>query len=128
MTREADVTNELANFRENYLRPLGWLKSIELGQCCNDDGPIPWLTYPATRFLESIVKPNWRVFEFGCGSSSLWWASRVREVLSVEHDDEWATKIRALLPDNGRIIHAAAHAEELTAATGDIEAYFEKGF
>lgn len=65
-----------------------------------DSSPIPWITYPATIMLKRIVAPNHNVFEFGCGNSSLWWASRVASVISVEHDEDWASKVADSAPEN----------------------------
>jgi predicted O-methyltransferase YrrM len=43
------------------------------------------------------------VFEYGCGSSTLWWSSKVREVVSVEHDKAWFRKISAITPPNATV-------------------------
>ena len=42
-----------------------------------------------------LVRPNLRVFEYGCGNSSLWWAQRVEKVVSVEHDEAWYRRTEA---------------------------------
>jgi hypothetical protein len=44
------------------------------------------------------------VFEYGAGNSTLWWAARVAEVTSVEHDPEWVASLA--LPDNATLIEA----------------------
>ena len=49
----------------------------------------PWLTEGAIRFLESFLKPEMRVLEFGAGASTLWLADRVAEVVSVEGAKPW---------------------------------------
>ena len=46
------------------------------------------------------------VFEFGSGSSTLWWARKVRRVISCEHDREWFERTRAIAPSNVEMIHA----------------------
>ncbi len=50
---------------------------------------LPWLTADAIRFLESWIKSNDRVLEFGSGRSTAWLASRCQLVTSVEHDPAW---------------------------------------
>jgi predicted O-methyltransferase YrrM len=45
------------------------------------------------------------VFEYGCGASTLWWASRVRTVISVEHDATWARRISGDAPANASVVH-----------------------
>lgn len=77
-----------------YLPQLGWVESRAAKVARDPCGrPIPWFTYPAICFLEGRVKSDWRVLEFGAGMGTLWWKSRVAEVLAIEHDAAWATKI-----------------------------------
>lgn len=83
----------------------GWLRSFREGKPVDAEGrPIPWLSYPAIEFLAARVRPEWSVFEYGAGASTLWWAGRVREVVSVEHDAEWAKKVRAESPANAELL------------------------
>jgi hypothetical protein len=65
-----------------------------------DGNPLPWITYPAIHFLSDRVKPDFEVFEFGSGYSTLWWAKRVKRVTSVEHSIRWARILRPMLPKN----------------------------
>src|SRR5262245_66641616 len=79
----------------------GWFRSFASGLPVDAAGrPLPWLAYPAIEFLARRVQPEWRVFEYGCGNSTLWWASRVREVIACEHDRAWAERLRPQLPAN----------------------------
>jgi hypothetical protein len=49
-----------------------------------------------------------KVFEFGCGHSSLWWARRVQEVVSVDHDIRWVKYIQKNKPNNLTLFHSLA--------------------
>ncbi|NIV32843.1 MAG: hypothetical protein GWN58_26375 [Anaerolineae bacterium] len=49
----------------------------------------PWIPYRAIEFLATIVSPDWYVFEWGSGSSTIYWAQRCTWVLSVEDDATW---------------------------------------
>ena len=89
-----------------YLEKCGWLQSRLSGASVTRDGkPIPWITYPALALLEQRVTPEMDVFEFGSGNSTLWWASRVRSVRAVEHDEKWARRVKAHLPANASVTH-----------------------
>src|SRR6266852_7325691 len=55
---------------------------------------LPWLSYAAIDFLNSSLSQNMRVFEWGVGGSTLFFAERGRESVSVEHDPEWAKEIQ----------------------------------
>jgi len=50
---------------------------------------IPWFSYKAIDFLESFLKPNMKVFEWGTGGSTLFFARRCCSVCSVEEDEKW---------------------------------------
>jgi hypothetical protein len=70
-----------------------------------DGAPLPWITYPALRFLEPRLSRSMEVFEFGSGNSTLWWAERVARVTSCEHDAQWFERTRARLPANASVSH-----------------------
>lgn len=55
---------------------------------------LPWISFSAIRFLKKIVRPDMRVFEYGSGGSTLFWAHRVKEIVSVEHDKPWFDKLQ----------------------------------
>jgi hypothetical protein len=91
-----------------YLGNVGWFRSVVLSASINGRGePIPWITYACLRFLESRLLPEMSVFEFGSGSSTLWWAKRARRVVSCEHDLEWYERTRVGAPSNVKLIHAS---------------------
>lgn len=86
------------------LRAQGWQRSTSGGAPVNASGePQPWLTYPAVDWLERALTPSVRVFEYGAGSSTTWFAQagRVKEIVSVEHDPGWFARLPQ--PPNGRI-------------------------
>jgi hypothetical protein len=103
LAEHASVNHVIYEFAQGYLDKRGWFNSLD-GVPRNREGFVPWITYPAFRQLERIVKPSWRVFEYGCGSSSYWWASRAAQVFSVEHDNGWAAKVASAAPANLTVI------------------------
>jgi hypothetical protein len=58
---------------------------------------VPWLTFAAIQFLEKHLTQNMRVYEYGAGGSTLFFAARVSEVVSVEHDPVWTSKVNTLV-------------------------------
>ena len=68
-----------------------------------DGQPIPWCTYSLLPFHLGKLKPDFRVFEYGCGNSTLWYAQRVRNIIAVEHDRAWINKVSQRLPSNGQV-------------------------
>lgn len=57
----------------------------------------PMFAPKAVTFLEKKINNLQRVFEFGSGVSSLWFAGRVKEYKAVEHDSCWYDKVTGML-------------------------------
>jgi hypothetical protein len=90
------------------LRQKGWFQSLRVRQSVDGGGnPIPWWTYPVIDFLDERLRQPLRALELGCGNSTRWLCERVHEVISLENDADWARRVEAKLPANGRIICTA---------------------
>lgn len=88
------MTEHLKHFERLTLHPLGWTKSAQGNEPLDSSGaPLPWWTYPAIEFVNSMISKSDTVFEYGSGNSTLWWQERVAKVRAVEHDEVWATKV-----------------------------------
>ena len=84
----------------------GHLKSSLAGRAVSRKGePLPWYSYPAIDFLKRRDFAGKRVLEFGSGQSTLWWASRAQEVVSVEQDLDWERYVSAQAPVNTTVRH-----------------------
>ncbi len=95
-------SNLVKSLVENqYLVKEGYIRSLIEGKVVDASGePIPWFTYPAIDLLKERVKPDLRVFEFGSGYGTMWWAKHAKKVTTVEHSREWFEKMRPLYPKN----------------------------
>lgn len=64
--------------------------------------PIPWITHKAVLFLYQFIKthPNAKVLEFGSGSSTIWFAQRTKNLVSVEHSAQWFDEVGKILTAN----------------------------
>ena len=85
-----------------------------------DDGR-PWITFEATRAISRVLKPSMKVFEYGTGGSTLFFASRVARVVSVENDPAWFEVMQARLRDRPNVEISLAPGEP--AAGPEDEAY-----
>jgi protein-L-isoaspartate O-methyltransferase len=82
----------------------GHFRSAKTWSCVDKEGkPIPWYTYPALEYIKQFDLRDKSVFEFGSGNSTLFWADRVREVVSVEDDPKWYEKTRVRLNGNATL-------------------------
>src|SRR6266704_4384846 len=57
----------------------------------------PWLGHEMVRILEDWLMPDDRGFEWGSGRSTIWFAKRVRSLVSVEHNSDWSRWVNAEL-------------------------------
>jgi hypothetical protein len=109
----------------NFFVESGWLESLWQEKPVSKDGaPIPWYSYPAIEFIEPRIEPGFRVFEYGSGWSTLWWAGRVESVFAVEHDAQWFDSVQTQLPANARVTlrkDADGYIGELDACGGDFD-------
>jgi hypothetical protein len=119
---DAVGVGDLVRLSRGALAEYGWRRSVRERASVDAQGrPLPWLCYPAIDLLAARVTSGLRVFEYGCGNSTLWWAERVQTLAAVEHDADWHARMRARLPpsvelrhvplvDGGDYCRAAVHA------------------
>jgi hypothetical protein len=91
---------------KGYLNSIGWFRAFDEQQAIDGNGdPIPWVTYSFIDFIKGRLNKNLVVFEYGSGSSTLFYADHVRRVVSVEHNEEWYKKIVGSKPANTEMIY-----------------------
>jgi hypothetical protein len=103
LSRLSWTTRLLAHRRlgdpRSFLVQSGWFESFRRSLPVDPAGkPIPWFTYAAILFLEGRLQQDMRVFEFGSGNSTRWWAAHVASLVSCEHDRSWYEKMKPALP------------------------------
>ena len=88
----------------SFLRRSGYFRSVAANRPVRQDGsPIPWMNYPVIGFLDRRLAADQALFEYGCGNSTLFYASRVGSVIAVEDDPAWHEAISRRLPPNARV-------------------------
>ena len=53
----------------------------------------PWYTRGSIKFLSEVCKADYTVLEYGGGVSSLWWCEHAMEVVTMEANPEWASRL-----------------------------------
>jgi hypothetical protein len=96
-----------------YLQPNGWFNDYP----CDHEGTIPWYTYPAVAYLKDILSKDFRIVEYGAGYSTLYFADKIKQLVTIEHDMGW--KENLLSQNNNLDIHlvqenAGVHPEALS--------------
>jgi len=98
MTRKLPLIGDrlppLALFKDptQYKHLYAWFRSREKNYLLEQR--IPWLTFDAIDFLKNRTSVGCKVFEYGSGSSTLFWASFNAHCTSIEHDPAWYTVIQ----------------------------------
>lgn len=83
-----------------------WLLGYETDFFRDESGMVSaWWAESAVIFVKDHLKSNMRVFEYGCGNSTIFWSQYVNEVFSVEHDYLWFEKMKSIIPDNVKLVH-----------------------
>jgi len=107
MMRKCGLGPLLLRFHpKSGLLRLGWFASFRKRSpidCLHQ--PLPWWTYPCIFFLKERDLSDLRVLEVGCGHSTLWLGQRVREIISLETNSDWANRIGQRMTKNGQIIN-----------------------
>jgi len=82
----------------------------------------PLYTTPAIQYLETLVNPEWRVFEYGSGGSTEYYQRYCAEVRAIEHDSDYASRNPDVTTLVGRDSTPLPH-----AAPAEAE-FFSRGF
>jgi len=84
--------------KEQFLdNKISWKNSLLNGiSLDNNFNPIPWFCYPAISFLETKIKENQKIFEFGCGMSTLYFINKNLKVFSLETNELWYSIMKPL--------------------------------
>jgi hypothetical protein len=64
--------------------------------------PIPWFTYPSIEYLNQLDLSSKSFLEWGIGNSTLYFAKRCKEIISIEHNSDWHQLIKDQLPGNAK--------------------------
>lgn len=105
-----------------------WYRSLQPGRNPVAD-QVPWLTLATIRHLNRFLNSAMSVFEYGAGGSTLFFAHRVREVISVEHDAAWGTRVQEALDRLGcrnaqvRIVLPVEQGDGVGGDPADMNAY-----
>ena len=90
----------------------GWILAHDRGQSRTDPQGLivdsqgrhlPWITYPAMDFLTSLDLRGLEVYEYGSGSSTLFWLEHEAKVTGVDHDQLWQQRVQEILGPRANI-------------------------
>lgn len=98
-------SQRLIRRRDSFLYQSGWDKSIKEKKPLDVKGNIiPWTNYAFVTFLDKRIDISLKIFEFGSGFSTYYFNSRGNEVVSAEHNKDWISILKGMLPSESKII------------------------
>lgn len=78
---------------------IGWRQPADLLPMFIGNKCEPWWTRDAVYLLDQIIRSDWTAVEWGSGSSTVWLASRVGALTTIEDSGEWVEILRSKLAD-----------------------------
>lgn len=100
-----DLAGGIQLYVNSAVKDYGWFRSYRTKESVDKNGnPIPWNTYSFLSFIEPRLKPEFNLFEYGSGNSTIWYAKKVNSITAVEHNKEWYEKVKQMLPKNAEVI------------------------
>lgn len=92
--------------KKSALKRWGWFRSRRESESVDASGKaIPWYTYTFLDAFSDRIPADIRVFEYGSGNSTNWWAARTLEVVAVEHHQGWYDRVKGEMRPNVKLLH-----------------------
>ena len=88
------------HFRQIWSYRKRWSDSFRTGRNSVAD-ELPWINFPALEFLEKNLSPEYRVFEFGGGGSTLFFCKNTAKVATVEDHAGWFETLTRTIQEKG---------------------------
>ena len=67
------------------------------------EAEMPWINHFAFKKLETLIKPEMNVLEFGSGGSTMFLRNKVNSIYSIEHDAIWFQEVEKNIADHPKV-------------------------
>lgn len=99
------LDNHMKAHKIPYLENLGWYQSWEVNKPIDkDNNPEFWFNYPFISFLEKKLTKNLEIFEYGSGHSTLKFARKCKNIISIDNNPNWHNYLKDIQPKNATLI------------------------
>jgi hypothetical protein len=116
LDRFRDLPTKMLHAFDTLAEKQGLLASMQASLPLDGNGdPIPWFTYPAIEYLNQFDVTGKKIFEYGSGNSTAYWARRGAQVWAVDHDQAWFDKMTASLTAGQTLYYADAEQDYAAA-------------
>ena len=76
---------------------IGWRQPEDLVPHLIGNQCEPWWVRDAIFLIDHLILPNWKVLEWGAGSSTVWLANHADSVTTIEDSGDWVRDLGAIL-------------------------------
>jgi SAM-dependent methyltransferase len=124
--RPTRVIRRLLSLLVMYAKcPVAWrqdfLASVSSAKTDANLLEIPWMNYSVIDYLSEHIKLDARIFEYGSGSSTVYWAKRGASVVSVEHDKSFFLSQCSQLKQYSNVDYVLAEPQPTEAGQGSFQ-------
>jgi hypothetical protein len=80
----------ILNNGNSYLNKTGYINAYVAGKPIDKhNNAIPWMNYAIINFFDSRLNKGLSVFEYGSGYSTIYFANKIKNIVSIEYDKKW---------------------------------------
>ena len=111
---EPKILSSLLSLRIfGYLVSVGWFNAFKSGKAIDqNNNPIPWTTYSFIDFIKERLNSSMIMFEYGSGYSTIYFAERVKQIVSIEHDQAWYEVVEKMISSNVNLMFKSKESVE----------------
>lgn len=81
---------ESSYFYQIKQNKISWLNSFKTSLSQDKDSNfLPWITYPAINYLKQNLAKNHIIFEYGAGTSTLFYQDKIKYLITIESNKYW---------------------------------------
>ncbi len=118
---------KIAKSKKEPLRPLirkfpDYIRENRIRLSRLDDG-IPWLSKSAVSFLNTNINSINRVFEYGSGASTIYFANKGVKLVSIEHNREWFEIVKKRIEGFSKNIELKLYEPKISLNNSSITSY-----
>lgn len=82
-----------------FANPVRIFQQVKYKYFLRKNPGVPWMAPGAIKFLDAEIKPEHKMFEWGSGGSTAWFANRCKEIVSIENNQGWFQKVQGMFKE-----------------------------
>ena len=96
---------------------IGWRQPEDLVPHLIGNQCEPWWVRDAIFLIHHLILPNWKVLEWGAGSSTVWLANHAESVTTIEDSGDWVRDLGTILKQHKLLNVDLRHRDRQTSGS-----------